>query len=54
MDERRPEETIRAPEGTHETRELESLRHENAKLKKVVADLTLDRHILRETIRKKT
>jgi putative transposase len=29
------------------------LRHENAKLKQVVADLTLDRHILQEICRKK-
>jgi hypothetical protein len=32
--------------GLSELRELRSLRHENAKLKEVVADLTLDRHIL--------
>jgi hypothetical protein len=30
-----------------------SLRHENSKLKQVVADLTLDRHILQEIVRKK-
>ena len=36
-----------------ELRELRSLRHENAKLKQVVADLTLDRHILQEIVRKK-
>jgi hypothetical protein len=29
------------------------LRHENAKLKQLVADLTLDRHILQEIVRKK-
>ena len=34
-------------------RELRSLRHENSKLKQVVADLTLDRHILQEIVRKK-
>jgi hypothetical protein len=34
--------------GLQELRELRSLRHENAKLKQVVADLTLDRHILQE------
>ena len=33
--------------------ELRSLRHENSKLKQVVADLTLDRHILQEIVRKK-
>lgn len=33
--------------------ELRSLRHENAKLKQVVADPTLDRHILQEIVRKK-
>ena len=36
-----------------ELRELRSLRHENSKLKQVVADLTLDRHILQEIVRKK-
>jgi putative transposase len=39
--------------GLQELRELRSLRHENAKLKQVVADLTLDRHILQEVVRKK-
>ena len=39
--------------GLQELRELRSLRHENAKLKQVVADLTLDRHILQEIVRKK-
>jgi putative transposase len=39
--------------GLSELRELRSLRHENAKLKQVVADLTLDRHILQEIVRKK-
>jgi putative transposase len=38
--------------GLQEVRELRSLRHENAKLKQVVADLTLDRHILQEIVRK--
>jgi putative transposase len=37
--------------GLSELREV--LRHENAKLKQVVADLTLDRHILQEIVRKK-
>jgi hypothetical protein len=38
--------------GLQEIRELRSLRHENAKLKQLVADLTLDRHILQEIVRK--
>ena len=38
--------------GLQELRELRSLRHENSKLKQVVADLTLDRHILQEIVRK--
>ena len=36
-----------------ELRELRSLRDENATLKQVVADLTLDRHILQGIVRKK-
>ena len=39
--------------GLQELRELRLLRHENSKLKQVVADLTLDRHILQEIVRKK-
>ena len=39
--------------GIQELRELRSLRDENRKLKQVVADLTLDRHILQEIVRKK-
>ena len=39
--------------GLQELRELRSLRHENSQLKKVVVDLTLDRHILQEIVRKK-
>lgn len=39
--------------GLQELRELRSLPRENAKLKQVVADLTLDRHILQEIVRKK-
>jgi hypothetical protein len=39
--------------GVQELRELRSLRDENRKLKQVVADLTLDRHILQEMVRKK-
>ena len=39
--------------GVQELRELRSLRDENRKLKQVVVDLTLDRHILQEIVRKK-
>jgi putative transposase len=39
--------------GLSELRELRSLRHENSRLKQVVADLTLDRHILQEIVRKR-
>ena len=39
--------------GATELRELRQLREENAKLKRVVADLTLDKHILGEIVRKK-
>ena len=39
--------------GLQELRELRSLRHENSKLKQLVADLTVDRHILPEIVRKK-
>ena len=39
--------------GLTEIRELRQLRDENARLKRVVADLTLDKHILGEVIRKK-
>jgi putative transposase len=39
--------------GVQELRELRSLDDENRKLKQVVADLTLDRHILQEIVRKK-
>jgi putative transposase len=38
--------------GVQERREVRSLRDENRKLKQVVADLTLDRHILQEIVRK--
>ena len=34
--------------------ELRQLQDENARLKRLVADLTLDRHILQEVIKKKT
>jgi putative transposase len=39
--------------GVSELRELRQLREENRKLKQVVADLTLDKQILRESLRKK-
>ncbi len=38
--------------GTPEIRELRQLRDENAKLKAVVADLTLDRAVLQDVIKK--
>jgi putative transposase len=37
----------------NELRELRQLREENRKLKTLVADLTLDKHILREVLSKK-
>jgi len=39
--------------GAAELRELRQLREENARLKRVVADLTLDKHILTDVVRKK-
>ncbi len=39
--------------GGTELRELRSLRDENRRLKQVVADLTLDRRVLQEALRKK-
>lgn len=39
--------------GISELRELRQLREENARLKRLVGDLTLDKHILAEVIRKK-
>ena len=39
--------------GMTEIRELRQLRDENARLKRLVADLTLDKHILEEVVRKK-
>ena len=39
--------------GMTEIRELRQLRDENARLKRLVADLTLDKHILGEVVRKK-
>ena len=39
--------------GISELRRLRSLEDENARLKRVVADLTLDKHMLAEALRKK-
>lgn len=39
--------------GVSELRELKQLREENRKLKQLVADLSLDRSILQEALRKK-
>jgi putative transposase len=39
--------------GTPEIRELRQLREENARLKHIVADLTLDRHVLQDVLKKK-
>ena len=39
--------------GVSELRELRQLREENRKLKTLVADLTLDKHILQEVLSKK-
>jgi putative transposase len=39
--------------GLSELRELRQLRDENGKLKRLVADLSLDRHILQEIVSKK-
>ncbi len=39
--------------GLSELREMRQLRDENARLKRLVADLTLDKHILSEVLRKK-
>lgn len=39
--------------GVSELRELRQLREENGKLKRLVADLALDKHILQEVVAKK-
>ena len=39
--------------GVSEPRRLKLLLDENARLKRLVADLTLDKHILNEVIRKR-
>ena len=40
--------------GVAELRQLRQLQDENTRLKRLVADLTLDKHILQEVIKKKT
>jgi len=39
--------------GVPEVRELRQMREENARLKRLVADLTLDKQILQDVLRKK-
>jgi putative transposase len=39
--------------GVSELRKLRSLEDENGRLKRLVADLTLDKHMLTEALRKK-
>ncbi len=39
--------------GSIELRELRLLREENSRLKKLVADLSLDKHVLTEVVKKK-
>jgi putative transposase len=39
--------------GTPEIRELRQLRDENKKLKQLVADLSLDKHILQESLKRR-
>jgi putative transposase len=39
--------------GVSEVRELRQMRKENARLKRLVADLTIDKHILQEVLRRK-
>jgi len=39
--------------GVHEIRRLKLLEEENRRLKHLVADLSLDRHILQEIVQKK-
>jgi hypothetical protein len=40
--------------GSTEIRELRQLREERAKLKRLVADFSLDKHVLAELVRRKT
>jgi putative transposase len=42
-----------APLGVGEVRRLRQLEEENTRLKQVVADLTLDKHMLSEALRKR-
>jgi len=42
-----------AHRGVTELRKLRSLEDENARLKRLVADITLDKHMLAEALRKK-
>ena len=44
---------LRLPMGISELNELRVLRDENQRLKRLVADLTLDKHILQEVVAKK-
>jgi putative transposase len=39
--------------GVPEVRELRQMREENARLKRLVADLTLDKQILQDVLRRK-
>ena len=40
--------------GVSELRELRQMRDENARLRRLVGDLTLDRHILQEMLKTRT
>ncbi len=40
--------------GVHEVRRVRQLEDENARLKRLVADLTLDKHMLAEALRRKS
>jgi hypothetical protein len=42
------------PLGVHEVRRVRQLEDENARLKRLVADLTLDKHMLAEALRRKS
>jgi len=48
-----PEEKSVSRSGATPIRELRQLRDENTRLKRLVAELTLDKHILGEVVRKK-
>ena len=47
------EEEVRAPRASASCGSCASLEDENARLKRLVADLSLDKHILTEALRKK-